>query len=365
MAVCSYNKQKKLFFLREEHRDETPLNYGDFEMRASKFSANNKEQPAPVRTLQLVEGYNLKVIEHYWGFASLQEIQKVILEVYESVSEGEVKDSLVEFMGLTYSFLLILRKTGRQEHLDFAEETLLRLPVSPQIKSALSSYKELFGKMEDEDASNNEKEMGAKKEMLRAKKLKKLEELRLKKEANMNLVKESHIMEEEHPGEDKLCVICHSQDKSTSEMVMLARLAFRDMDRLMGHPTGIQTMSFTSCQHPFHYACILKTALSKNMEKINFKCPLCRKLGNTFFPFESPSQAIVDASLERLLLVAMSMRNFTEIDQSLELIKSVYNYVMLGEFESNYVQKQRMPLYQQILNLLTHPSLYATIQESA
>ena len=61
----------------------------------------------------------MKVLEHYWSFASLQEVQKVLLEVHRSVSEGEVKDSLVEFMAITYKFMLILSKTKKQEHLDF------------------------------------------------------------------------------------------------------------------------------------------------------------------------------------------------------------------------------------------------------
>ncbi len=50
----------------------------------------------------------------------------------------------------------------------------------------------------------------------------------------------------------------------------------------------------------------------------------------------------------------MTLHNFASIDPVSELFKSFYHYVLLAQFEPEYVKKNRIRLYKIILEIFMH-----------
>ena len=112
-------------------------------------------------------------------------------------------------------------------------------------------------------------------------------------------------MEEENQGDE--CVICRKQSGGT--LVWIGKMSIVNLEKILKVGPGTLAVSFTSCYHNFHEHCIVQTAIKRSTHEYLFRCPVCRTLGNVFFDKSEKSEG--SASFDRILHVAMTMRNYS------------------------------------------------------
>jgi hypothetical protein len=69
----------------------------------------------------------------------------------------------------------------------------------------------------------------------------------------------------------------------------------------------------------------------------------------------------IDAALDRIMQVALSLRNYREFNTVEEVLKSFYHYVMVGYLKHEYVGQRRARLYRQVLQMLINMKSFEQI----
>lgn len=275
----------------------------------------------------------------------------VILELNKKLQAEKNKEELITFYSIVCKFVYLLQNLAA-DRVDIIGELVVIMDINAEIKKELKNYSELLGDKEDsnESIAEGNQRVVDKREEMRLKMLKKKEELNKKNQTNRLKAEEIHVEElkkinseksgeenAEKQSEGKDCVICRDRQEQSYQLVYLAKLSFRNLELMLQMGRGVKSTSFTTCYHSFHYDCIQRSAVANSNSEVVFKCPICRRVGNTFFPVDplldpQRSKPFVEGCLERVMQIIMILKNYESVDAVEELFKSFHHYALLGMF---------------------------------
>lgn len=104
---------------------------------------------------------------------------------------------------------------------------------------------------------------------------------------------------------------------------------------MSGYGRGQLAASFSTCYHAFHLDCMNNSkGIRANMEAA-YKCPICRKIGNTVIPIKSYTNndsfvSVIKSCLYRMRKSMRILKGFTPFNAVEELIISFYHYVLMS-----------------------------------